>query len=122
MSRYSIYHVPLEHLRTLWHELLEVPFPPGLAGAHIDGIDVSRLDTESCALIERFLKSNGNLSERDASSLAYARQQVERLLPQLEEKARQYFELLYSLTQHVLDEIAEHMLHSRYGRPRVELT
>ena len=111
MSHFAVHHIPIEHLHSLWRELVDLPFPSGVAGTVIDTVALDQLDHDTCAIVERFLNARGRLSESDTRGLVHCRRQLEVVIPLLDESTRFYFTQLDRLTQHVLDEIAEHMLH-----------
>jgi hypothetical protein len=106
VSRHSSSKVPLEHLRTLWHEFVALPFPSGVAGTSARGVALETLDTDTCEIVERFLSMKGRLSEKDAAKLTQSKRLMSRVIPVVEAPVREYFTRLQSLTQHVLDEKA----------------
>lgn len=50
-------------IKSLYSDFLQVPFPTGLAGKTIDGIDLARFDTELAGEIYHFVDNSNHLSQ-----------------------------------------------------------
>src|SRR4051812_5897197 len=108
MARYTTIRVPRAHLHVLWREFVDLPFPTGVAGTTIEGIELVKLDREAGEMIESFLVSRGDVGVKHGRQIIALRRAIALVLPHLEGDAARYFTLLHDLVQHMLDEIAEH--------------
>lgn len=74
----------------LWEEHERAPFPPGLRGKEIFGIDLVMLDADAAGLIQTFARS-GRLSARQSSLVEPIARDLEIVLPAVGGEGRVYF-------------------------------
>jgi len=89
------------NLQTRWHQFAARPFPPGVAGTEIDGIDLAQVDTFAAGCISTHLQA-ASLDPASRKILAECARELDRALPTLTGQAREYFEELAALTAAVL--------------------
>ena len=94
--------LPLATLHALWRELVDLPFPTGVATEHRTGLDLPALDHAAGELIERFLTAQGRLAATDMIALARVRRDLATAARTLTGEAAEYFTRLERLAGNVL--------------------
>ncbi|WP_190130273.1 hypothetical protein [Streptomyces mashuensis] len=74
-----------ESVSRLYQEFMELPFPPGLAGADRAGHDLVLLDSDTAACIFVWIENGGELQARSRSILLRCIARLERVIPALGE-------------------------------------
>lgn len=83
-------------------EIYELKFPDELYGAVIDGIDVTILSLDTLRLIQAFAKQEGNLSEIQWRVLRQYHEELQTIIPKLDDLPQKYFQRIYGGIQDVL--------------------
>ena len=107
--------IPREQLHRLWRELVDRPFPEGVAGTVVAGVDLAELDRDAGRLIARVLEADqrprrstdalATLEDTAALGLCYG--QMARATSALEDgDARTYIQALERVTRHVLEALS----------------
>lgn len=90
------------NLHARWRQFAARPFPPGVAGTEIDGIDLAQVDTFAAGCISTYLHAV-SLDSPSREILAECARDLDRALPALTGEVREYFEELAALTAAVLE-------------------
>ena len=91
---------PYDEVERLWDEHLGAPFPDGLAGEEIAGVDIVMLDADIAGCVVTWLGNRGRLDEGRKAVLAKCLDDLDSVLPLLQnESAREYYEQLRQLAQ-----------------------
>lgn len=90
----------------LWREHLATPFPKGLRGKDINGIDFVMLDSYIAGCVKTFIE-RGNLNQYQLAMLGLSYRNVNFISPVLNEEAVAYFWRLERLAEMVLKAIAK---------------
>lgn len=89
-----------DEVRLIWDEHRSAPFPDGLAGKEVAGVDMVMLDADIAGCVSTWLGNHGRLDEGRKAVLAQCIDDLDRVLPLLqEEDARSYYERLRRLAQ-----------------------
>jgi len=100
-----------EAVSRLYQEFMELPFPPGLAGADRAGFDVVMLDADTAGCVFTWIKNGGELEARGRSILLRCIARLDQVMPVLgEADAPEYWHRLYEMARLVA------------GSPRVATT
>ena len=100
-------------IRSLYSDFLQVPFPTGLAGRTVDGIDLGLFDTELAGDISQFIDNPNHLSQDQIKK--YIRK-TQYIIERLEdEKQRDYVEQWEYLLMNCLTDFDKSIL-KRYIR------
>jgi hypothetical protein len=90
-------------IRDLWEDFRGAPFPQGLAGKEIDGVDLVEADSFAAGCISTFIGSHGNLPRDQIDILRKCLTDIDRVIPSLDGEARRYFSVLRELGRSVLE-------------------
>ncbi len=91
-------------IEVLWKEHLELPFPSGLAGESINGVDVVSLDGDIAGCVEAYISmQRPNLFQVAILGMCY--RDVSVALPHIAAPDRDYFRRLEKLSELVLKEV-----------------
>ncbi|MGW4874200.1 hypothetical protein [Streptomyces chartreusis] len=74
-----------EAVSRLYQEFMELPFPPGLAGADRAGFDLVMLDSDTAAWIFIWIKNGGELETQGRGGLLRCIARLDRVIPVLSE-------------------------------------
>ena len=90
----------LDEGQRLWDEHLSAPFPAGLRGQEIEGIDLVMLDADIAGCVSTWLGNKGRLDEPRRRWLEGSLDDLARILPLLADRdERVYYERLRQLAQ-----------------------
>ena len=92
-------------INELWQEHLAAPFPKGLRGKDIRGVDFVVLDADIAGCVDTFLE-RGNLNLFQTASLGLCYRHCGYVTPILNEEAAAYFLRLERLAELVLKAVA----------------
>jgi len=98
-------------IEQLWQEHQNAPFPKGLRGEDVEGIDFVLLDADIAGCVITFLGNHGRLDFWPTAVLGLCYRNVSYVLPQLDEEGRVYFGRLETLAKLVLQAVAKHAAH-----------
>lgn len=87
----------------LWREHMERPFPAGLAGQEVEGIDLVLLDTAMAGLITTVVGSRRRLAAEQASELVLLTADCSLVAVRLQGENRVYFDKLARLGRMLLE-------------------
>jgi hypothetical protein len=92
--------MPPDEVRLLWDEHRSAPFPDGLAGEEIAGVDIVMLDADIAGCVATALGNHGRPAVERKAVLAKCLDDLDRVLPLLQDEgAREYYERLRRLAQ-----------------------
>ena len=90
-------------IQQLWKEHLSRPFPPGLAGEEFDGGCLGLLDSSAAGCIDTFLSDSArSLDSQRLEVLSDCAQSLSRIVPQLPDGGRVYFDTLREISERVV--------------------
>jgi hypothetical protein len=95
-------------LRQLWDEHDRAPYPEGLAGEEVGGVEVTTLDTHTAGCIHTYLFSGRYGRRLDHARLQFLRgchADLERVVPLLDGEARDYLDRLRRISALALAEM-----------------
>jgi len=94
--------VPTTHdLNLSWARFLRLPFPDGIAGVEIDGVELAELDGAAAGCVSTF-HADGELDARREDILRQCQAELRQALPSLQGPAQAYFSELLLLVDAVL--------------------
>ena len=93
-------------IEELWVERNSIPFPLGLGGKDVNGIDFDMLDADVAGCVMVYLEQ-GNSDVRRTTILALCYRNCEYVIPILNEEAAAYYWRLGRLAELILKEIAK---------------
>ena len=88
-----------------YQEFYNMPFPRGLSGEEILGIDLVLLDSDSAGLLDKYIGYNGKLSKSDFELLERLNFELKSVTKELKGIGRTYFATLWNLTNQVVSEL-----------------
>ena len=94
-----------ELIEELWKEHCATPFPKGLAGKDVSGIDFVLLDANIAGCVETFVRL-GNLNLFQTAMLGLSYQNASFIVPILNDEGAAYFWRLERLAELVLKAVA----------------
>lgn len=83
------------------------PFPEGIAGEEIHGIDLVMLDADTAGLIEKFIGYNYKLTRTDFDLLKRLSVELKTVTKELDGQSRTYFVILWNLADRIVRELIE---------------
>ncbi|HEY9402309.1 MAG TPA: hypothetical protein VIQ24_06425 [Pyrinomonadaceae bacterium] len=95
----------MSDIKKMWGDFQARPFPEDCAGASIEGVDLTSLDTFAAGCIDTFVERKGRLDSRRISILRKCSKELEVVVKNLNGEARSYFEQLQSLSEKVLQSV-----------------
>lgn len=90
-----------------YQEFRNEPFPEGMAGEEIHGIDMVMLDADTAGLIDKFISYNYKLTKTDFDLLKRLSIELKTVTKVLEGQPRTYFSTLWNLAERVITELNE---------------
>ena len=91
----------IEDIQQRWREHEALPFPRGMRGKMLGGVDLTLLQSNFARFVMTAIELNAPLGARSRGMLDDQRKILESILPQLEGEARIYFERLRGLAKDV---------------------
>ncbi|MFD9977918.1 hypothetical protein [Streptomyces sp. NPDC059017] len=89
-----------EAVSRLYREFMELPFPPGLAGADRAGFDMVMLDSDTAGCVFTWIKNGGELEARGRSILLRGIARLDQVIPVLgEADAPEYWHRLHEMAR-----------------------
>lgn len=85
----------------MWKEFERMPFPEKLAGADVNDICVTSLDSATAGIISGF---DGSLSQSRKEILSSCLEELDKILPELDGEERDYFQFLKEISIKVMKE------------------
>ncbi len=83
----------------MWKEFEALPFPENLAGKDVNNICVTSLDSAAAGILSGF---DGLLSQSRREILASCLEELDKILPELDEDEKAYFQLLKNIGVEVM--------------------
>jgi hypothetical protein len=80
----------LKRIRKLWDEYQKQPFPEGYAGKDVNDICVTSLDSFAAGCISAYV-GNGKLDKKRINILKSCLDELDSILPELNEYPKEYF-------------------------------
>jgi hypothetical protein len=96
----------MNEIEKSWHHFLKKPFPEGIAGKEIEGIELAGLDSYSAGCIDTFIDNNGRLDQKRISVLQNCSKELDTVILHLDGEAKDYFEHLGNLAKQVLNAVS----------------
>lgn len=93
----------LGEIEKLSKEFLEMPFPEGLRGEEIQGIELVLLDSDTNGFIDRFISNRGRLNRYEFKLLQVCIHELGIVTKELNGYGRLYFSTLWTLTSRVAE-------------------
>lgn len=97
----------MNDIKEKYQEFRSEPFPEGVAGEEIHGIDLVMLDADTAGLIEKFIGYNYKLTRTDIDLLKRLSTELKTVTRELEGQPRTYFSILWNLADRVVREVNE---------------
>ncbi len=91
-----------DDIKRQYIEFENVPFPVGLGGKEINGVEVVMIDTYAAGLINSYAHSNTELSPSQYVLLMEVWNDLNMIMDDLPEYGKAYFQTLYHLVEEVL--------------------
>lgn len=95
----------MTNIEEKYQEFYNMPFPRGLAGEEILGIDLVLLDSDSAGLLDKYIGYKGKLSRSDFELLERLNLELKSVTKELKGIGRNYFSTLWNLTDQVVSEL-----------------
>ena len=93
----------MKDIKSKFDEFKSIPFPEGLAGEEIGGIDLVMLDADTAGLITTFVSSRGKLTASNFQLLKRLRNGLRIVTKGLDGISRSYFSVLWNLSERTID-------------------
>jgi hypothetical protein len=97
----------MQAIRACWREHAAAPFPRGLAGQEVAGIDLALLDTIVAGCVSTFLDRKGTLDTWRTATLGLCYRHLTVVVKDTDRSARIYFARLEELARLVLEAVQE---------------
>ncbi len=97
----------MNDIKERYQEFKNDPFPTGIAGKEILGIDLVMLDTNTAGLIEKFIGYNYKLNRNDFEFLKRLSLELKKVTKELNGQQREYFSTLWNLSDWVISELSK---------------
>jgi hypothetical protein len=97
----------MNDIKEKYQEFRNEPFPEGIAGEEIHGIDLVMLDADTAGLIEKFIGYNYKLAGTDFYLLKRLSLELKRVTKVLEGPSRTYFSTLWNIADRVVRALTE---------------
>jgi hypothetical protein len=97
----------MNDIKEKYQEFRIEPFPEGIAGEEIHGIDLVMLDADTAGLIEKFIGYNYKLTRTDFDLLKRLSVELKTVTKELEGQSRTYFSTLWNLADRVVRDLTE---------------
>ncbi|MCK4661890.1 MAG: hypothetical protein KAT68_03410 [Bacteroidales bacterium] len=88
-----------------YKEFHNIPFPKGLSGEEILGIDLVMLDADSSGLLQKYIEYKGKLTKSDFELLERLNLELKSVTKELKGIGRTYFSILWNLSNQVVSEL-----------------
>ena len=97
----------MNDIKEKYQEFRNEPFPEGIAGEEIHGIDLVMLDADTAGLIDKYVGYNYKLTKSDFDLLKIFSTELKTVTKELEGQQRTYFSTLWNLADRVIKELNE---------------
>jgi hypothetical protein len=93
----------MDNIKDKYDEFLKLPFPEGLRGEEILGIELILLDSDSAGLIDKCIGNKGHLTQSDFKILKKCFTDLKTIVKELKGNNRTYFGLLLNIVHQTVD-------------------
>ncbi len=83
------------------------PFPEGIAGEEIHGIDLVMLDAETAGIIDKFIGYKYKLTRTDFDQLKRLSVELKTVTKELDGQSRTYFSTLWNLAERIVSDLTQ---------------
>ena len=97
----------MNDIKEKYQEFRNEPFPEGIAGEKIHGIDLVMLDADTAGLIDKFIGYNSKLTRTDFDLLKRLSVELRTVTKELDGQSRTYFSTLWNLAERVVSDLTE---------------
>jgi len=94
----------MEQIKKLWEQHEQASFPAGHRNKTIEGVNLTLIDTELSGFVLTFISTGGSLGARQHIALEKGISTLTKIIPQLEDDAKPYFQHLLDLCKKILKE------------------
>lgn len=94
----------MNEINKLWEDFKSKPFPKGIAGEEIDGIEPAEIDTYAAGCISTYIEG-GIIDKERIEILKNCLSSIQTILPKLNDEGKSYFSMLNKLGGVVLKEV-----------------
>jgi hypothetical protein len=99
--------VDLKSIEHEWTEIEKTPFPSGHRGKSVHGLDLTSLESEAGGLVLTYVQSEGKLGARQLYYIRDIEANLAKIVPELNDSGRTYFERLRKLLAQIIQNIPE---------------
>ncbi|BDD01474.1 hypothetical protein [Persicobacter psychrovividus] len=97
----------MNDIKEKYQEFRNEPFPEGIAGEEIHGIDLVMLDADTAGLLEKFIGYNYKLTRTDFDLLKRLTVELKTVTKELNGQSRRYFATLWNLADRIVRDLTE---------------
>ncbi|MEQ8241150.1 MAG: hypothetical protein RIA69_18190 [Cyclobacteriaceae bacterium] len=97
----------MNDIKEKYQEFRNEPFPEGITGEEIHGIDLVMLDADTAGLIEKFIGYNYKLTGTDFDLLKRLSVELKTVTKELDGQSRTYFSTLWNIADRVVRALIE---------------
>ncbi len=97
----------MNDIKEKYQEFRNEPFPEGIAGEEIHGIDLVMLDADTAGLLEKFIGYNYKLTRTDFDLLKRLTVELKTVTKELNGQSRRYFATLWNLAERIVRDLTE---------------
>lgn len=97
----------MKYIKEKYQEIRNEPFPEGIAGEEIHGIDLVMLDADTAGLIEKLIGYNYKLTKTDFDLLKRMLVELKTVTKELDGQSRTYFSTLWNLADRVVRDLTK---------------
>lgn len=96
----------MNEIAKLWEEFQSRPFPDGIAGEEINGVEPVEIDTFTAGCVSTYVGNKGSLDIERINILKKCMSELEAILPELNSEGKEYFSILQKLGNLILSRVA----------------
>ncbi|BDD01379.1 hypothetical protein [Persicobacter psychrovividus] len=97
----------MNDIKEKYQEFRNEPFPEGIAGEEIHGIDLVMLDADTAGLLEKFIGYNYKLTRTDFDLLKRLTVELKTVTKELNGQSRRYLATLWNLADRIVRDLTE---------------